>query len=303
MFVVIALGGNALLKRGEPLTAENQRANVRRAAVAIAAAVRGGHRVVICHGNGPQVGLLALQSAAYKSDEAYPLDVLGAETEGMIGYLIEQELENALPDGPRVATLLTQVLVDPGDRAFWKPTKPIGPVFDRQEAEHLAEARGWAIGPDGEKYRRVVASPLPKHIPDVSIIRLLADQDVIVICAGGGGHFRRDQWDRRSRRRAISLQRLEGSPLQQDVAGCVPSGNEVLLALGLVRPGEAWPATILAIVKEKGSRREQLVSFHQVWLPPSYYSLGLGDLSSRGLALDVYQRPGQDARTEPPGEA
>ena len=193
MFVVIALGGNVLLKLGEPLTAENQRANVRRAAVAIAVAVRGGHRAVICHGNGPQVGLLALQSAAYKSDEAYPLDVLGAETEGMIGYLIEQELENALPDGPRVATLLTQVLVDPSDRAFWKSTKPIGPVFDRQEAEHLAEARGWAIAPDGEKYRRVVASPLPKHIPDVSIIRLLADQDVIVICAGGGGNFLRDQ--------------------------------------------------------------------------------------------------------------
>lgn len=187
MLVVIALGGNALLKRGEPLTAENQRANVRRAAVAIAAVIRVGHRVVICHGNGPQVGLLALQSAAYKPEEAYPLDVLGAETEGMIGYLIEQELENALPDGPQVATLLTQVEVDPADPAFRNPTKPVGPVYDRREAQSLAEARGWTIAPDGDKYRRVVASPLPKHIPDVSIIRLLVDKGVIVVCAGGGG--------------------------------------------------------------------------------------------------------------------
>jgi len=187
MLVVIALGGNALLKRGEPPTAGNQRANVKRAAAAIAEVVRAGHRVVVCHGNGPQVGLLALQSAAYKPDEAYPLDVLGAETEGMIGYLIEQELENALPDGPRVATLLTQVEVDPSDPAFKRPTKPVGPVYERQEAEHLAKARGWEIAPDGDKYRRVVASPLPMHIPDVSVIRLLLEQNVIVVCAGGGG--------------------------------------------------------------------------------------------------------------------
>lgn len=187
MLVVIALGGNALLRRGEPLTAENQRANVRRAAAAIAEVVAAGHRVVICHGNGPQVGLLALQAAAYRPDEAYPLDVLGAETEGMIGYLIEQELENALPEGPRVATLLTQVEVDPRDPAFGNPTKPVGPVYDRAEAEHLARARGWSIAPDGGKYRRVVPSPLPRHIPDLGIIRLLVDQNVIVICAGGGG--------------------------------------------------------------------------------------------------------------------
>lgn len=187
MLVVIALGGNALLRRGEPLTAENQRANVKRAAAAIAQVIRAGHQVVICHGNGPQVGLLALQSAALKPDEAYPLDVLGAETEGMIGYLIEQELENALPEGPRVATLLTQVEVDPGDPAFQNPTKPVGPVYDRQEAERLATGRGWAIAPDGSQYRRVVPSPRPKHIPDVSVIRLLTDQDVVVICAGGGG--------------------------------------------------------------------------------------------------------------------
>jgi carbamate kinase len=187
MLVVIALGGNALLKRGEPLTAENQRANVQRAAAAIAEVVRAGHRVVVCHGNGPQVGLLALQSAAHRPEEAYPLDVLGAETEGMIGYLIEQELENALPEGPRVATLLTQIEVDPEDPAFRHPTKPIGPVYGKDDAERLAKERGWAIAPDGDKYRRVVASPLPRHIPDIPIIRLLVDQGVIVICAGGGG--------------------------------------------------------------------------------------------------------------------
>lgn len=187
MLVVIALGGNALLRRGQPLTAENQRANVRRAAAAIAEVIAAGHRVVVCHGNGPQVGLLALQGAAYKPDEAYPLDVLGAETEGMIGYLIEQELENALPEGPRVATLLTQVEVDPRDSAFRNPTKPVGPVFGREEAERLAQSRGWTVAPDGDRYRRVVPSPRPRHIPDLGVIRLLVDQEVVVICAGGGG--------------------------------------------------------------------------------------------------------------------
>jgi len=187
MLVVVALGGNALLRRGEPLTAENQRRNIKAAAGAIAAIVKAGHRVVICHGNGPQVGLLALQAAAYRPEEAYPLDVLGAETEGMIGYLIEQELENALPGGPRVATLLTQVEVDPKDPAFRHPTKPVGPVYDKAEATALAESRGWAIAPDGDKYRRVVPSPLPAHIPDMAIIRLLVDSNVIVICGGGGG--------------------------------------------------------------------------------------------------------------------
>lgn len=187
MLVVVALGGNALLRRGEALTAENQRSNVRRAAAAVARVVEAGHQVVICHGNGPQVGLLALQSEAYRPEEAFPLDVLGAESEGMIGYLIEQELENALPDGPRVATLLTQVEVDPADPAFRSPTKPIGPTYGREDADRMARQRGWIVAPDGGGYRRVVPSPLPKHIPDVSVIRLLVDQGVIVICAGGGG--------------------------------------------------------------------------------------------------------------------
>ncbi|MBL4611582.1 carbamate kinase [Halopseudomonas sp.] len=187
MRVVAALGGNALLRRGEPLTAEAQRANVRTAALALASIIRAGHQLVVTHGNGPQVGLLALQGAAYKPEEAYPLDVLGAETEGMIGYIIEQELENALEHDRPVATLLTQVLVDSNDPAFASPTKFVGPVYDREEAESRAAAAGWQIAADGEKWRRVVASPAPVEIPDVRVIRLLLDQGVVVICAGGGG--------------------------------------------------------------------------------------------------------------------
>ncbi|WP_152208136.1 carbamate kinase [Marinobacter changyiensis] len=187
MLVVAALGGNALLKRGEPLTAEAQRGNVQRAARALATIVRAGHSLVVTHGNGPQVGLLALQGAAYKPDEAYPLDVLGAETEGMIGYIIEQELENALDHDRAVATLLTQVLVDPDDPAFRKPTKFVGPVYDRAEAESRAEAAGWQIAQDGDKWRRVVPSPKPLEIPDMRVLKLLLEQGVVVVCAGGGG--------------------------------------------------------------------------------------------------------------------
>ncbi len=187
MLVVAALGGNALLERGQPLTAENQRANARTAAVALAKVVRAGHDLVVTHGNGPQVGLLALQGAAYKPDEAYPLDVLGAETGGMIGYMIEQELENALDHSRPVATLLTQVVVDRADPAFQNPTKFIGPVYEREEAEARARAAGWTIAADGDKWRRVVPSPKPVEIPDIRVLKLLLDQNVIVICTGGGG--------------------------------------------------------------------------------------------------------------------
>ncbi|GGB48484.1 carbamate kinase [Tistrella bauzanensis] len=187
MLVVAALGGNALLKRGEPLTAEAQRANVARAAEALAGVVRAGHRLVVTHGNGPQVGLLALQGASYKPDEAYPLDVLGAETEGMIGYMIEQALENALDHDRPVATLLTQVVVDRNDPAFGKPTKFVGPVYDRDEAEARARAAGWAIAVDGARWRRVVASPRPVDIPDLRVLNLLLNAGVIVVCVGGGG--------------------------------------------------------------------------------------------------------------------
>ena len=187
MLVVAALGGNALLRRGEPLTAEAQRANVKISAESLAEIIRAGHQLVVTHGNGPQVGLLALQGAAYKPDEAYPLDVLGAETEGMIGYIIEQELENALDHNRPVATLLTQVLVDKNDPAFSNPTKFVGPVYEREEAETKAEAAGWHIAQDGDKWRRVVPSPKPLEIPDMRVLQLLLEQGVVVICAGGGG--------------------------------------------------------------------------------------------------------------------
>ncbi|MEB8434361.1 carbamate kinase [Cocleimonas sp. KMM 6892] len=187
MLIVIALGGNALLKRGEPLTMENQRINTKVAAKAIAEVISAGHQVVVTHGNGPQVGLLALQGAAYKPDEAYPLDVLGAETEGMIGYLIEQELENALPSDRQVAMLLTQIEVNPDDPAFEDPSKPVGPIYTKEEAEKIAAKRGWTIAADGDSYRRVVPSPNPVSIPDIPIIELLLKNNVVVICAGGGG--------------------------------------------------------------------------------------------------------------------
>jgi len=186
MRIVVALGGNALLRRGEPMTADNQRANIRIATEQIAK-IHPGNELVIAHGNGPQVGLLSLQAAAYTQVSPYPLDVLGAETEGMIGYIIEQELGNLLDFEVPFATLLTQVEVDAKDPAFKNPTKPIGPVYPKAEAEKLAAEKGWAIAPDGDKYRRVVASPRPKRIFEIRPIKWLLEKSSIVICAGGGG--------------------------------------------------------------------------------------------------------------------
>lgn len=186
MRIVIALGGNALLQRGQPMTAENQRANIRLAAERIAS-IAPGNEVVIAHGNGPQVGLLALQDLAYESVDPYPLDVLGAETEAMIGYVIEQELGNLLPFEQPFATVLTMIEVDPDDPAFAHPTKPIGPIYDRATAETLAAEHGWTVAPDGDNYRRVVPSPKPQRIFEIRPIRMLVEQGVIVICAGGGG--------------------------------------------------------------------------------------------------------------------
>jgi carbamate kinase len=184
--IVVALGGNALLRRGEPMTAEVQRANVRIAAEQLAP-VAEANELVISHGNGPQVGLLALQGAAYHEVEAYPLDVLGAQTEGMIGYLIEQELGNLLPFERPFASILTMVEVDPADPAFADPTKFIGPVYERAEAERLAAEKGWQIKPDGDKWRRVVASPEPKRIFQIQPIRWLLENGAVVVCTGGGG--------------------------------------------------------------------------------------------------------------------
>jgi carbamate kinase len=184
--LVVALGGNALLRRGERPTAEHQRHNVAVAAAALAPLAED-HQLVVSHGNGPQVGLLALQGAAYGPEDAYPLDILDAETEGMIGYLIEQELTNLLPPERRFATLLTRIEVDPADPAFAAPTKPIGPVYDEAEARALAEQRGWRVAPDGDHFRRVVPSPRPQRILEQKVIEQLVELGVIVICAGGGG--------------------------------------------------------------------------------------------------------------------
>lgn len=184
--IVVALGGNALLKRSDPMTAEAQRANVRIAAKALAP-IAEKYNLVIAHGNGPQVGLLALQAAAYTEVEAYPLDVLGAQTQGMIAYMIEQELGNLLPFEKPIATVLTMVEVDPEDPAFDNPTKFVGPQYTREEADRLAADKGWIFKMDGDKPRRVVASPEPKQIFELDPIKWLVEKETLVICAGGGG--------------------------------------------------------------------------------------------------------------------
>jgi carbamate kinase len=186
MRIVVALGGNALLRRGEPLTAQNQRENVKVAARALAPLARD-HSLIITHGNGPQVGLLALEAAAFTGVEPYTLDVLSAESEGMIGYMIEQELGNVLPEDVPFATILTQVEVDPGDPAFQNPSKPIGPQYSREEAERLAREHGWTVGLDNSMYRRMVPSPRPKRIFEMRVVEWLVEHGVVVICTGGGG--------------------------------------------------------------------------------------------------------------------
>ena len=186
MRILIALGGNALLRRSDPMTIEVQRRNVAIAAKAIAPLVAW-HSVVIVHGNGPQVGLLSLQADSYQGAEPYPLDVLDAGTQGMIGYLIQQELRSLLPPQQQVATLLTMIMVDPHDPAFANPTKFVGPVYTKQDADALAAEKGWAFRPDGPAWRRVVPSPEPKRILEIQPISWLLDRGAVVICAGGGG--------------------------------------------------------------------------------------------------------------------
>jgi carbamate kinase len=168
------------------MTHDVQRANIRVAAQALAP-VAEKHQLVLAHGNGPQVGLLALQASAYKEVEPYPLDVLGAQTQGMIGYMIEQELGNLLPYEVPFATLLTMIEVDENDPAFQNPTKFVGPVYTQEEADQLKEEKGWVFKQDGAKWRRVVPSPLPKRIFEIRPIKWLLEQGTIVICAGGGG--------------------------------------------------------------------------------------------------------------------
>ena len=187
MRILIALGGNALLRRGEPMTMQHQIANIRRAALQIAR-LADGNQLVVAHGNGPQVGLLALQAAAVGgAASAAPLDVLDAESEGMIGYLLEQELANTLPAQRHVATLLTRVEVDARDPAFQHPTKPIGPVYTQADVQRLTPGNDWTFAPDGNGLRRVVASPQPQRIMALQPIEWLLEHDVVVIAAGGGG--------------------------------------------------------------------------------------------------------------------
>ena len=184
MRLVVALGGNALLRRGEPAEAETQRRHVVEAASALAVLARA-HELIVTHGNGPQVGLLALEADAYKAVLPYPLDVLGAESQGMIGYLLAQALHNEVHG--EVVAMLTQVVVAADDPAFSRPTKPIGPVYSEEEARELARERGWTVAADGNCFRRVVASPEPQAIVELRSIERAVGSGAVVICAGGGG--------------------------------------------------------------------------------------------------------------------
>jgi carbamate kinase len=182
---VVALGGNALLRRGQPPTQENQQHNVEAAALALAG-IAGTDQCVVTHGNGPQIGLLALESEAYKEVPPYGLDVLGAESQGMIGFLLLQALRSVMPRR-KVATLLTTVLVNAKDEAFMAATKPVGPVYPEKHARRLAQLRRWNLAPDGDGFRRVVPSPEPTDILEIEPIRLLVESNVLLICSGGGG--------------------------------------------------------------------------------------------------------------------
>jgi carbamate kinase len=187
MRIVAALGGNALLKRGEPLTPAAQHDNVVAAAGCLAGLVSAGHRLIVTHGNGPQVGLLALQAEAGPQDAAQPLDDLDAESEGWIGYVLEQEFANALPPATEIATLLTRIEVSAQDSAFAAPSKFIGPVYTAEAAQRLATERGWKVAPDGQYWRRVVPSPAPVAVLNETSIERLAAAGTLVICVGGGG--------------------------------------------------------------------------------------------------------------------
>ncbi|HEY9292731.1 MAG TPA: carbamate kinase [Microlunatus sp.] len=186
MRVVVALGGNALARRGEPMTADRLRANVRATCQALAGLARE-HELVITHGNGPQVGLLALQNLAYSDVAAYPLDILGAETQGMIGYVIQQELSNALAGEREVAGVLTTTVVNEDDPAFDRPTKLIGPQYSAQDAAEAAAEYRWTIARDGKAFRRVVPSPDPIRIVQAPLVQLLLESGRLVVCVGGGG--------------------------------------------------------------------------------------------------------------------
>lgn len=186
MRIVVALGGNAISRRGEEISVENQRRNIRDACSSLAE-LAGAHELVITHGNGPQVGLLALQNAAYTEGSLYPLDTLGAQTQGLIGYLIEIELRNTLLERKKLTTILTLVEVDRQDPAFAHPTKFVGPVYTPQQARSLALDRGWTFAMDGKLPRRVVPSPRPERVIQIDSVKRLLSAGHVVVCTGGGG--------------------------------------------------------------------------------------------------------------------
>lgn len=183
--IVVAVGGNALLQRGEVMSCENQQKSIEQTASSLAALSKD-YRLVIVHGNGPQVGLLSLQNDAYKECPPYPFDVLGAETQGMIGYLIQQGLNAAIEDR-FTTTILTRIVVDENDPAIADPSKFIGPVYTEQQAKLLAEANNWVVKPDGVHWRRVVPSPAPKEVLEIKAIKDLLEKEHLIICGGGGG--------------------------------------------------------------------------------------------------------------------
>ncbi len=186
MRILVALGGNALLRRGERADADIQVHHVARAAPALAQ-VAGDHELVITHGNGPQVGLLALESANDRTlSRPYPLDALVAETQGLIGYWLQQSIRNAGLARP-IVSVVSQTVVDAGDPAFVAPTKFVGATYSEAEAHGLAETRGWQVRRDGEAWRRVVPSPIPSSVVETPVIEMLLGAGVTVICAGGGG--------------------------------------------------------------------------------------------------------------------
>lgn len=263
MRIVVALGGNALLTRGQALTDANQRANVRRAAVALKPLCSAGNEIIITHGNGPQVGLLALQSTAGPRGSQQPLDVLNAETEGMLGYLIEQELRNTLPDRQEIVSILSLVAVDPADPAFATPTKPIGPLYSEAEARRLMAQQGWTIIPDGDAWRRCVPSPRPLEIVERKTISRLVSDGVIVICAGGGG---------------IPVMRAEGGGLQGVEAVIDKDSASALLARDTEADWLLLLTDVDSVYLDWGMARQRSIA-----------AAGPGDLDVRQFAVGTMQ--------------
>lgn len=244
MRVVVALGGNALLRRGEQMTAAVQRTNVRIAALALADLALD-HQIIVAHGNGPQVGLLALHGAAFDPAKPWPLDVLGAETDGMIGYLIEQELMNALPAGARCATLLSRVEVDPNDPAFETPSKPIGPVYSDTEAAKVTSDHGWQMVQEATGgMRRVVPSPKPLRIIGLDAVKVLLDARHTVICAGGGG---------------IPVMRNADGDMEGVEAVIDKDRTSALLALGLDADALLLLTDVAGVYRDFGGKEQRII--------------------------------------------